>query len=126
MSAYPRFFGTTSATTVSPAIRSPRSQPRSYDRTQPTIGTNATPCRRGFMGPPVLLAPSSCPGSLRPVGRLDALRRKRHVEQLLLSLLPDQQRHEVPDAGTLEVRPQALDQDHHLLGGNRRKLGLKL
>ena len=39
MPAYPRFFGTIKAATVTPAITSPRNQLRSYERIQLTMGT---------------------------------------------------------------------------------------
>ena len=39
MPAYPRFFGTTSAVTATPAATSPRSHRRSYRGSQPTAGT---------------------------------------------------------------------------------------
>ena len=44
--AYPRFFGTISAATVTPATRSPRSHPRSYERSVATIGTKLPRVRR--------------------------------------------------------------------------------
>jgi hypothetical protein len=47
-------------------------------------------------------------------------------EQLLLRLLPDQERHEVPDGGVVEVAPKALNQDRHLIDRHRRKCDVEL
>ena len=47
------------------------------------------------------------------------------VKQLLHRLLPDQQRHKVPDRSALEVRPEALNQDFHLIDRHRWKLDVE-
>ena len=48
------------------------------------------------------------------------------VKQLLLCLLPHQQRHKVPDRSAVEVRPQTLHEDRHLLDRHPRKLDVQL
>lgn len=44
------------------------------------------------------------------------------VKQLLHRLLADQQRHEVPDRSVVEVGPEALNQDLHLIDRHRWEL----
>lgn len=61
MPAYPSAFGTTNAVTVNPAIRSGRSQRRSYRGAQPNRGRsgqpNSGPCDWGVIFPSPSLSP---------------------------------------------------------------------
>ena len=65
MPAYPRFFGTIKAATVTPAIKSPRNQLRSYERSWPNMGTPVGP-RPGVLLTRALVMRQSYPSPALP------------------------------------------------------------